>query len=84
VETTRTLVTLGKCLLATVPAVGAVLGLRAVVDLGGIGGAWLDLVLTTVVVGVVMSAVLLAVRTPELTAAVRPILTRFTRRRPPE
>lgn len=84
VETGRVLVTVGKCLLAAVPAVGAVLGLRAVLDLGGVGGAWLDLVLTTLVVGVVMCAGLLALRTPELTAATRPLLARFTHRQPPE
>lgn len=31
-----------------------------------------------------MGAGLLALRTPELTAAVRPLLARFTHRRPPE
>jgi hypothetical protein len=55
VETKRTLITLRNCLLAAVPAVGAVLGLRALLDLdgssGAVWGAWLDLVLTTVVVG---------------------------------
>jgi len=81
--TARTLVTVGKCLLAAVPAVGAVLGLRAVVDLDGVGGTWLDLILTTVIVSVVMGATLLAIRTPELTAATRPLLARFTRRLPP-
>lgn len=84
VDTGRALLTLGKSLLAAVPAVGAVLGLRAVLDLDGVGGAWLDLTLTTVVVVVVMGAGLLALRTPELTAAVRPLLARFTHRRPPE
>ncbi|HEX2290902.1 MAG TPA: murein biosynthesis integral membrane protein MurJ, partial [Pseudonocardiaceae bacterium] len=71
VETKRTLITLRNCLLAAVPAVGAVLGLRAVLDLdggsGAVWGAWLDLVLTTVVVGVVMGGALIALRTPELT-----------------
>ncbi|MFN2494882.1 MAG: murein biosynthesis integral membrane protein MurJ [Pseudonocardiaceae bacterium] len=84
VQTARTLVTLGKCLLAAVPAGGAVLGLRAVVELGGVGGAWLDLALTTVLVGVVMGAALLTVRTPELTAVARGLLARFTRHTPPE
>jgi putative peptidoglycan lipid II flippase len=84
VHTGRTLVTVGKGLLAAVPAVGAVLGLRAVVDFSGVGGAWLNLVLTTAVVVIVMGAALLALRTPELTAAARPLLARFTRRRPPE
>jgi putative peptidoglycan lipid II flippase len=83
-DTGRTLVTVGKCLLAAVPAVGAVLGLRAVLDLDGVAGAWLDLGLTTVVVGVVMAAALLVLRTPELTAATRPLLARFTHRQPPE
>ncbi|HEX2300574.1 MAG TPA: lipid II flippase MurJ, partial [Pseudonocardiaceae bacterium] len=84
VQTGRTLVTVGKCLVAAVPAVGAVFGLRAVLDPGGVAGAWLDLVLATVVVMVVMGAGLLALRTPELTAATRPLLARFTRRQPPE
>ncbi len=84
VETKRTLITLGRCLLAAVPAVGAVLGLRALFDLNGVSGAWLDLVLTTVVVGVVMGVVLLALRTPEVTDAIRgPVLARWTRRNTP-
>ncbi|HEX2289480.1 MAG TPA: lipid II flippase MurJ, partial [Pseudonocardiaceae bacterium] len=95
VETKRTLITLRNCLLAAVPAVGAVLGLRALLDLdgssGAVWGAWLDLVLTTVVVGVVMGGVLIALRTPELTEAIRasigarraPVLAQGTRR-PPE
>lgn len=84
VQTSRVLVTVGKCLLAAVPAVAAVLGLRAVLGLGGVGGAWLDLLGTTVVVAVVMGAGLLALRTPELTAAAGPLLARFTHRQPPE
>ncbi|MGH3751118.1 MAG: murein biosynthesis integral membrane protein MurJ [Pseudonocardiaceae bacterium] len=84
VETRRTLITLAQCLLAAVPAVGAVLGVRALVDLGGVGGAWLDLVLTTVAVGVVMGGALLALRTPELTEAISSARsTRSTRREPP-
>jgi putative peptidoglycan lipid II flippase len=62
VETRHSLTTLGSCLVAAVPAVGAVLGLRAVTDLDGVGGAWLDLVLTTVVVGVVMGLGLIVLR----------------------
>ena len=84
VQTGRALATLGKCVVAAVPAVGAVFGLRAVLDLGGVGGAWLDLIVTTTVVTVVMGAGLLALRTPELTAAIRPLLARFTHRQPPE
>ncbi len=90
VETKRSLITLGSCLLAALPAVGAVLGLRALLDLNGVGGAWLDLVLTTVVVGVVMGVALIALRVPELTAMIRgairtPVLARQTRqtRQPP-
>jgi putative peptidoglycan lipid II flippase len=95
VETKRTLITLRNCLLAAVPAVGAVLGLRALLDLNGSSGAvwaaWLDLMLTTVVVGVVMAVALIALRTPELTEALRaatggrriPVLARWTRQ-PPE
>ena len=84
VETWRTLITLRNCLLAAVPAVGAVLGLRVLLDLGeGVGAAWLDLVVTTVVVGVVMGAALIALRTPELTEAIRgSVLARWTRQAP--
>jgi putative peptidoglycan lipid II flippase len=98
VETRRSLITLGSCLLAAAPAVGAVLGLRALLglnDMGGsVGGAWLDLVLTTVVVGVVMGVALIALRVPELTGLIRgtiktPVLARQSQqqtrqtRRPP-
>jgi hypothetical protein len=51
--------------------VGAVLALRAVTDFNGVAGAWLDLVLTTVIVGVVMGIALIGLRTPELTDALR-------------
>ena len=54
VETKRSLLTLGDCLLSAVPAVGAVLVLRALTDFNRVGGAWIDLVLTTVIVGVVI------------------------------
>jgi putative peptidoglycan lipid II flippase len=72
VETRRSLITLGNCLVGAVPAVGAVLGLRALTDLTGVGGAWLDLVLTTVIVGVVMGLTLVALRTPELADVLKP------------
>ncbi|MGH4001918.1 MAG: murein biosynthesis integral membrane protein MurJ, partial [Pseudonocardiaceae bacterium] len=83
VETKRSLITLGSCLLAAAPAVGAVLGLRALLDLNGVGGAWLDLVLTTIIVGVVMGVALIALRVPELTALIQgairtPVLARWT------
>ncbi|MDQ4103842.1 MAG: murein biosynthesis integral membrane protein MurJ [Actinomycetota bacterium] len=71
VETKRSLVTLRNSLAAAVPAVAAVLAMRALFDLNGVGGAWLDLILTTVVVGVVMGLALVAMRTPELTSALR-------------
>ncbi len=80
VETKRSLITFGNCVIAAVPAVAAVLGLRAVTDLTGVSGAWLDLVFTTLIVGVVMGLVLLVLRTPELTAALRtPMLDRLIR-----
>jgi len=83
VETKRSLITLGYCLVAAVPAVAAVLGLRALIDLNGVGGAWLDLVLTTLVVGLVMGVALIALRTPEVTDAIRgPVLARWTRQPP--
>jgi putative peptidoglycan lipid II flippase len=71
VETRRSLITLRNTLLGAVPAVGAVLVLRALTDLDGVGGAWLDLVFTTVIVGVVMVLALIVLRTPELTSALR-------------
>jgi putative peptidoglycan lipid II flippase len=81
VETKRSLITLGRCLVAAVPAVGAVLGLHALFDLNGVSGAWLDLVFTTVVVVMVMGVALLTLRTPELTDAIRgSVLDRCTHR----
>jgi putative peptidoglycan lipid II flippase len=78
VETKRSLLTLRNCLLSAAPAVAAVLALRALTDFNGAGGAWLDLVLTTVIVGVVMGGVLLVLRTPELTDALRsPVFARL-------
>lgn len=71
VETKRSLLTLRNCLVSAVPAVAAVLALRAVTDFNGVAGAWLDLVLTTVIVGVVMGLALIGLRTPELTDALR-------------
>jgi putative peptidoglycan lipid II flippase len=81
-ETKRALLTLGKSLLAAIPAVALVLALRPSFDIGSALGAWLYLITTTVIVLVVMSGALLALRTPELTAAARPVLSRFTRRQP--
>jgi putative peptidoglycan lipid II flippase len=71
VETKRSLLTLRNCLVSAVPAVAAVLALRAVTDFNGVAGAWLDLVLTTVIVGVVMGLALIGLRTPELSDAMR-------------
>jgi hypothetical protein len=87
VETKRSLITFGHCLVAAVPAVAAVLGLRALLDINGVNGAvwgaWLDLVLTTVVVGVVMGAALIALRNPELSGVIRgTVLARWTRQPP--
>ena len=53
------------------PAVGAVFGLRTVTQLHGVGGAWLDLIFTTLLVSVVMGLTLLMMRTPELTGALK-------------
>ncbi|MGH3980325.1 MAG: murein biosynthesis integral membrane protein MurJ, partial [Pseudonocardiaceae bacterium] len=87
VQTVRVLVTVGKTVLAAVPAVGAVLGIRSLVGFDGVAGAWLDLMASTAAVGLVMGGVLLALRTEELAAALRPLigpltarLARFTRR----
>ena len=83
VETRRTLITVGYCLVVAVPAAGAVLGLRMLLDVGGdVAGAWLHLVLTIVVVGAVMGGGLLALRIPEA-RPVLAVLARWTRQ-PPE
>lgn len=76
VQTPQVLVTVGKLLLAAVPAIAAVLGVRLLLEPSGVAGAWLDLVTTTLVVGVVMGGALLALRTREL----RPVLARLARR----
>jgi hypothetical protein len=68
--------------IGAVPAVVAVLVLRAVTDWDGVSGAWLDLVSTTVIVGLVMGLSLLVLRTPELTSALRaPAVERLIRSR---
>jgi putative peptidoglycan lipid II flippase len=80
VETKRSLITFRNCVIGAAPAVAAVLGLRAVTDLDGISGAWLDLVFTTLIVAVVMGTALLILRTPELTEALRvPVRNRLSR-----
>jgi putative peptidoglycan lipid II flippase len=80
VETKRSLITLRNCVVGAVPAVAVVLGLRAVTDWDGVSGAWLDLMCTTVTVGVVMGLVMLLLRTPELTEALPPpIVARLSR-----
>ncbi len=76
VRTRSVLVTLGKTLLAAVPAAAAALAVRAVVGVQGAAGAWLDLTLSALVVGVVMGGILLLLRTAEL----RPLLTRVAHR----
>ncbi|HEY3895748.1 MAG TPA: murein biosynthesis integral membrane protein MurJ [Pseudonocardiaceae bacterium] len=82
VETRRSLITLRNCLVGAVPAVGAVFALRALTDLNGVSGAWLDLVFTTLIVGTVMGLALILMRTPELTNALgAPMLNRFGRGR---
>lgn len=81
VETKRSLITLRNCLIGAVPAVGAVLALRAATDWDGVSGAWLDLVSTTLIVGVVMGLALLVLRAPELTEALRtPVIERLISR----
>jgi putative peptidoglycan lipid II flippase len=80
VETKRSLITFRNCVIGAAPAAAAVLGLRAVTNLTGVSGAWLDLTFTTLIVGVVMGVVLLVLRTPELTDALRaPVLERLLR-----
>jgi putative peptidoglycan lipid II flippase len=80
VETKRSLITFRNCVIGAAPAVAAVFGLRAVTDLDGISGAWLDLAFTTLIVAVVMGTALLILRTPELTEALRvPVRNRLSR-----
>ncbi|HKS51305.1 MAG TPA: murein biosynthesis integral membrane protein MurJ [Pseudonocardiaceae bacterium] len=82
VETKRSLITFRNCVIGAVPAVIAVLVLRAATDWDGVSGAWLDLVSTTVIVGVVMGLALLLMRTPELTEALRvPVMARLVNSR---
>jgi len=80
VRTGPVLVTVGKTLLAALFAAAAAVGVRTLVDVGGIAGAWVDLALTTAVVTFVLGGVLLALRTSELQYALRPLVTRFARR----
>lgn len=80
VRTRQMLVTVGRTLLAALPAVGAALGVQALVGLDGVAGAWLSLLLSSLVVGVVMVGMLLVLRSPELRGAVRPLVNRFTAR----
>ncbi len=86
VRTTEVLMTVGKTVLAAVPAAGAALGVGSLVDsgslvgIGGVLGAWIDLVLSTLVIGVVMTGTLLALRTGEMQAVGRVLLSRFARR----
>ncbi|HJT03431.1 MAG TPA: murein biosynthesis integral membrane protein MurJ [Pseudonocardiaceae bacterium] len=82
VETKRSLITFRNCVIGAIPAVAAVLALRAATDWDGVSGAWLDLVSTTVIVGVVMGLALLVLRTPELTEALQtPAVARLIRHR---
>lgn len=86
VRTTEVLMTVGKTVLAAVPAAGAALGVGSLVDsgslvdVGGVLGAWIDLVLSTLVIGVVMTGALLALRTGEMQAVGRELLSRFGHR----
>ena len=80
VRTAEVLVTVGKTMLAAVPAVGAALGAGLLVDIDGVAGAWIDLVLSTLLIGVVMTGTLLALRTGEIQAAVRVLLSRCSPR----
>lgn len=75
-QTGQVLVAVGKVLLAAAPAIAAALAVRSLPTPSGVTGAWLDLVATTAVIGVVMAGMLLALRTREL----RPVLARLTRR----
>jgi hypothetical protein len=72
--------TVGKTVLAAVPAAGAALAIGSLVDIGGVLGAWIDLLLSTLVIGVVMTGTLLALRTGEMQAVGRVVLSRFGHR----
>lgn len=83
VQTAAVLATIGRTLLAAVPAVGAAVAVQSLVGLDGVAQAWVNLFLSTLVVGVVMIGALLVLRTPELQAALRPLrklASRFTTR----
>lgn len=75
-QTWQVLVTVGKVLLAAAPAIAAALAVRSLPGPSGVAGAWLDLVATTAVIGVVMTGMLVVLRTREL----RPVLARLVRR----
>ncbi|MGH3931482.1 MAG: lipid II flippase MurJ, partial [Pseudonocardiaceae bacterium] len=85
VRTAEVLVTIARTLAAAVPAIGAAVAVQSLIGLDGVAQAWVNLVLSTLVVGVVMVGALLVLRTPELSGAgLRSLRTRFTHRRPPE
>lgn len=77
VQTAQVLVTIGRTLVAAVPAIGAAVAVQSLVGFDGIADAWLNVLLSTVVVGVVMIVMLLVLRTPELRGALRPLTSRF-------
>ncbi|HEY6421655.1 MAG TPA: murein biosynthesis integral membrane protein MurJ [Pseudonocardiaceae bacterium] len=80
IDTIHVLATIGRTLIAAMPAIGAALAVRSLVGLGSVADAWVNLVLCTLVVAVVMGGVLLVLRTPELRGALAPILNRFKTR----
>ncbi|MGH3937247.1 MAG: murein biosynthesis integral membrane protein MurJ [Pseudonocardiaceae bacterium] len=89
VRTAEVLVTIARTLTAAVPAIGAAVAVQSLVGLDSVAQAWINLVLSTLVVGVVMIGALLVLRTPELRggelrARLRPLGVRFTHRRPRE
>ncbi|MGH3911996.1 MAG: murein biosynthesis integral membrane protein MurJ [Pseudonocardiaceae bacterium] len=83
VQTIPVLITIGRTLIAAVPAIGAAVAVQSLVGLDGVARAWVNLALSTLVVGVVMTTALLVLRTPELRAALqslRRVTSRLTTR----
>ncbi len=80
VPTAQVLTTIGRTLLAALPAIGAAVAVQSLVGLDGVADAWVNLFLSSLVVGVVMIGMLLVLRTPELRGALRPLVDRLTAR----
>ncbi|MDQ3887343.1 MAG: murein biosynthesis integral membrane protein MurJ [Actinomycetota bacterium] len=80
VRTAEVLMTVGKTILAAVPAAGVALSVGSLIEIDGVVGAWVHLVVSTLLIGVVMTGTLLALRTGEMLVVVRGLLSRFSHR----